>query len=253
MIEIRRPPNGPPSLKDRGERQTRLDCKAYDACPEDYLSGRTKFPKREYYSEKEVKDVLLEIQNGKCCYCETKFGDSDNLEVEHFRPKGGVRQSSEQKEDDSPGYYWLAYCWENLLLSCRPCNQRYKRTLFPLHNPEARARSHHEDIARERPLFVDPATQDPRAHIWFLDDTPEGITPQGRATIAGLGLCRVGLNGERRNRLNAIRNSLKTLALAREHSIPELEALAQEVISEAMRPDAKFSSMVIDYLERHPL
>jgi uncharacterized protein (TIGR02646 family) len=257
MIQVQRPQNGPTGLLVSGKRQTQADCAAYDAGPGDFHSGEAKFPRREYYREKEVKDLLVEIYQGKCCYCERKFLEIDDLDVEHFRPKGGFRQSFDQKIDELPGYYWLAYDWENLLLSCRSCNQRYKKTFFPLENPAERARSHHDDFTRERPWFVDPVRQDPREHIDFVDDAPRGLTLQGQKTIDGLGLCRAGLKGERRNWLDAIRKSYEVLKLARAHpEIPELWAMAEEereFIRAAMRPDAKFSSMVIDYVNRHPL
>lgn len=172
MIQIRRPDEGPARLQRLGESQTQRDCEAYDACPSNYQSGAAKFRKGKYYCEKEVKDLLVKVHHSKCCYCERRLWESDDLEVEHFRPKGGVRQALDQANDEPLGYYWLAYRWENLLLSCNPCNRRYKKTFFPLENPAERARSHHDDTTRERPLFVDPVRQDPREHIRFDDDTP---------------------------------------------------------------------------------
>lgn len=254
MIRVQRPDNGPQSLKASGERQTKRDCEAYDVCPGDYCSGKASFPKRKYYSEKKVKDLLVAVHHSKCCYCERRFWETDNLDVEHFRPKGGIRQAFDQANDEPPGYYWLAYRWENLLLSCNPCNRRYKKTFFPLENPEERARSHHDDVTRERPLFVDPVSQDPREHIRFDDDTPKGISLQGRMTIAGLCLGRAALQGDRRDHLDKIRKSYEVLKLAATHpEIPELCAMADEargLIEAAMRPDATFSSMVTDYIAR---
>src|SRR5215212_9268949 len=107
MIRIRRPEKGPASLKRWGEKQTRLDCAAYDACPDDFQQGARRFPKKEHYKTKTVKDLLVEIHHSKCCYCEKKFSRS-NLHVEHYRPKSGVRQTLDQREDEAPGYYWLA-------------------------------------------------------------------------------------------------------------------------------------------------
>ena len=67
---------------------------------------------------KESKKQLLKESNGKCAYCETPtsvvaFGD-----VEHFRPKSI--------------YWWLAYSYENYLPSCTLCNQKYKKSFFPI-------------------------------------------------------------------------------------------------------------------------
>jgi len=251
MIQVQRPENGPANLKRLGEEQRRLDCAAYYLCPSDYHSGKAILAKREYYSEKEVKDLLVKIHHDKCCYCEKKCWSYYDLDVEHFRPKSGFRQAFDQKHDELPGYYWLRYDWRNLLLSCAECNRRYKKTFFPLANPTERARSHHDDVTRERPLFVDPAGQDPRDHIRFVDDLPAGITEQGRVTIKGTGLRRPGLESERRELLRHIDVRYDFLSLAaaypddRETQAKAMEA--REFIEAAKRPEAEFSSMVIDY------
>ena len=256
MIRIPRPGNGPASLKRWGERQTRLDCAAHDACPNDYRSGKKRFQKRDYYSTKTVKDVLVSIHNGKCCYCERKLWPS-YLHVEHFRPRSGVRQALDQKSDELPGYYWLAYRWENLLLACLDCNSRFKCTFFPLVNPIERARSHHDDVTRELPLFIDPVEEDPRIHIRFDGDTPEGHTPQGRMTIDGIGLRRESLKQDRLSKIAEIETLYDFLELAKENpGIAKLQAKAKEareLIEAAKRPEAEFSSTVIDYVDRHPL
>ncbi|MBA4158503.1 MAG: hypothetical protein H0X65_13660 [Gemmatimonadetes bacterium] len=240
-----------------GEKQTRRDYAAYDLCPGDYHSGKNTFPNKTYYNREEVKSLLIQVHQSKCCYCEQKLRTPAYLHVEHFRPKRGVRQARSQRHDDLPGYYWLAYRWENLLLSCHDCNCKFKRTLFPLANPADRARSHHDDVTRERPLFVDPVREDPRNHIRFNNDSPEGITPQGRTTIEELGLRRLGLRIARVELLNQIRTEYELLEVAAANpGIPDLEALAagaRRRIEAAMQPDAEFSSMAIDYVARRGL
>lgn len=179
------------------------------------------------------------------------------FDVEHFRPKHGVRQTVDPKKHESPGYYWLKYRWDNLLLSCIPCNRKYKSTCFPLEDPLTRARSHHDDITLERPLLVDPVEQNPRDHIRFVEDNPVGITPLGQMSITVLGLRRETLKGDRRDHLDRIRKSYQALQLAIEHAdIAELKAFAEEErdrIIGAMSLDAKFSAMVVDYVDQHPL
>lgn len=69
----------------------------------------------ERYKTDDIKAALNNIYHGKCAFCETK---SESMHVEHFRPKRG-------------GYYWLAYSWDNLLLSCPTCNTN-KSDVFPL-------------------------------------------------------------------------------------------------------------------------
>lgn len=82
-----------------------------------FLSGENKFYKDGFW--KLAKDHLKSESHGKCAFCETPtttvyFGD-----VEHFRPK--QRQM----------YWWLAYCYDNYLFSCRICNG-FKSDQFPL-------------------------------------------------------------------------------------------------------------------------
>lgn len=69
------------------------------------------------YKSDDIKNKLREIYHGKCAYCETSV---EQFDVEHFRPKRG-------------GYYWLAYSWDNLLLSCPICNVA-KGNSFPTSN-----------------------------------------------------------------------------------------------------------------------
>ena len=251
MIRIHRPGCVPAKLKKLGERQTRLDCGAYDASPDDYHSGKERFPKRNYYSAQEVKAVLVAMHHSKCCYCEKRYATLAYLHVEHFRPKSGFRQARKQSKDELPGYYWLAYRWENLLLSCHDCNSRHKGTFFPLSNPKKRARSHHFAIAEEHPVLVNPAEEDPRGHICFDEDLPTGTSRRGCATIARLGLRRENLREDRLKLLGVIKLSREIIELSTESpDCAKLQAIALncgKFIHDAKRWDAEFSSMVIDY------
>jgi uncharacterized protein (TIGR02646 family) len=246
MIKVLRPVDGPEELKKAGAKWTRIDCAEFDVGPANF-----RFRDREHYKKQAVKDLLIRIHHWKCCYCEKRFWSRAYLHVEHFRPKSGVRQTRAQKNDELPGYYWLAYRWENLLLSCHDCNSRYKGTLFPLANPTKRARSHNDSIVIEQPLFVDPASQNPRLHIRFDGAEPIGITKRGRATIEGIGLDRPELRENRLILLELIDTYHAILSLPPEH--PDnayLQAKARKFIRAAIRPDAKFSSMAKDYVAR---
>lgn len=163
----------------------------------------------------------------------------------------------DQKHDELPGYYWLAYDWRNLLLSCAECNRRYKKTYFPLADPTKQARSHHDDLARERPLFVDPVGQNPRDHIRFVEDLPTGITEEGRVTIEGIGLRRnQGLQDERLDWLRLVDAFYDILALSTEKPNSDMHkekaTRARKLIEAAAQPDAKFSSMIRDYVVHRP-
>lgn len=242
-------------LKKSGEKQTEHDCAAYDLRPGEYHSGKAsfKFKKRTYYNEKAVKDLLIKMHHSKCCYCEKRFRSRAYLHIEHFRPKSGFRQTLGQEKDELPGYYWLAFRWENLLLSCHDCNSVHKRTFFPLANPTRRARSHHDDddLARERPLFIDPVADDPRDHIRFDGDLPRGTSRRGHMTIAGLGLRRVELREDRLVLLGQIEMFHDIRKLSAElPDVAKLQERARKFIEAAKQPDAEFSSMVIDYVAR---
>ncbi len=71
------------------------------------------------YSDISVRKVLLKMFHGKCAYCESKITAIYNGDIEHFRPKGEIKEANPSK----PGYYWLAADWDNLLFACPFCNQ----------------------------------------------------------------------------------------------------------------------------------
>src|SRR5690349_1720738 len=77
------------------------------------------------YRQYAVCKALDELFHGKCAYCESVYRAVDALDIEHYRPKGGVTE-----DDDHPGYWWLAGVWSNLLPSCPPCNQLRKHTHY---------------------------------------------------------------------------------------------------------------------------
>ena len=256
MIKVKKPRKIPKSLKSTGAAQTRKDCAAYDACSSDYKKRGMKC-RNSIYGSKQVKNMLLKAHHYKCCYCERKFCAPRELAVEHFRPKSGVKQARNQKEQ-YPGYYWLAYKWDNLLLSCHECNSSYKQTLFPLANPSMRARSHNQDFRVEKPLFINPALQEPRDHIQFHNEVPVPLTKIGRVTIEGLGLDRRPLlTGSRLDKLSLIRRHRELLELAKKHPTDldwqSVAAEATAYLQSAIRPESEYSSMAIDYLNKWPI
>ncbi|MBO0130916.1 HNH endonuclease [Agrobacterium burrii] len=75
------------------------------------------------YKADGVKLALRNLFNGKCAYCEIRYEGGQPMDVEHYRPKGGI-----QERDDHRGYWWLAADWNNLLPSCIDCNRRRGQT-----------------------------------------------------------------------------------------------------------------------------
>lgn len=250
MIRIEKPSEKPEILLNKGTERTRRDKADYDNDSDGYCSGKQKFEiKDRIYRSKSVKGVLLNAQHGKCCYCEAKFGATSPGNVEHYRPKRAVKQARGSGEK-YPGYYWLAYDWDNLLVSCTVCNGN-KSSLFPLVDEATRACSHHDDIEKEQPLFINPARDDPRCHIRFHREEPIHITNLGKETINSLGLRRDHLQEDRRERLSlltALRTLVVTKGNSNDPSMKDLVHGAKDQLKAAIRSDAKFSSMAQDFL-----
>ena len=118
------------------------------------------------YGAKSVKNGLKKAQLDKCAFCESKISHIAWGDVEHFRPKAAYRQGANEPLI-RPGYYWLAYEWSNLLFCCQLCNQRFKGNDFPLIDVTRRAKSHHDSIRAEQPLFIHPAIGDPSLFLEF--------------------------------------------------------------------------------------
>lgn len=248
MIRIARPDRVPDILLDAGGRETRLNSESYDSNTAAYRSKKKRFQfERNIYTDTTVKNGLLEAQHEKCCYCESKFRANSPGAVEHFRPKGAVQQES-GKEMLYPGYYWLAYSWNNLLVSCETCNSSYKRSLFPLADEKARARSHHDDIRTETPIFIDPASDDPRQHIRFRGAEIGHLTDRGLRTIKGLGLARDDLEDARAEVLERLETLYFVIEdLKDEVQSPKIER-TRRLLNKATRPEAEFSAMMRDFL-----
>ena len=165
MIRIIKPSTPPQVLTSTGTRKNAALCQEFTQFTSDYQQGTRAFNfDNEVYGHPTVKQALIAAQYGKCCFCERKIGVGGD--VEHFRPKAAVRQSRNTPLL-RPGYYWLAYDWDNLLLACSECNQRHKKNLFPLLNPTTRARSHNDAVTAEESLFLHPAQENPEQHISF--------------------------------------------------------------------------------------
>jgi hypothetical protein len=206
------------------------------------------------YKSKTVIDELTRLFAGKCAYCESKYQATQPVDVEHYRPKGGYNtlelpasptsrkrgataQPMEAKVKlQTPGYYWLAMSWDNLLPACIDCNRERNQLVpdetssngfktikvgkgnnFPLVDESKRrldkatGKLTHTSKKREQPLILDPARDKPDQHLEF---TEEGIvrpalvknkpSPRGEASIQVYALQRIGLVQERRARAKLV-------------------------------------------------
>jgi uncharacterized protein (TIGR02646 family) len=209
MIRVHKAEDAPRILRDRGVALTAELCRQAEA-------GQPLRFDRDVYGAPEVKHALRSAQHDKCCFCESKLGHAQFGDVEHYRPKAGAHQNT--ADPPARGYYWLAYAWDNLYLSCEVCNRRHKRGLFPLLNPDRRVASHHrsDDLHMEQPLFIDPGREDPIEFIEFRRElaVPTRGNPRGAATIAALQLNRDALWERRRDRRELLRACVIVLAKA---------------------------------------
>jgi hypothetical protein len=150
---------------------------------------------------------------------------------------------------EQPGYFWLAYGWENLFFACQLCNQSFKKNLFPLADPTRRARSHLDDLTAEEPILINPVDDEPTALIGFREEMAFAINddPRARITIKVLGLNREELAEFRLDYLAPFKRLLQVLPLLPPDSdeVRDIQALFEQ----AVLPMAQYSSMIRALIE----
>jgi uncharacterized protein (TIGR02646 family) len=222
MIRVRKPAYAPASLRDRGVTMTAELCDRVDAGEPVCFDHRS----RAVYGAADVKQALRTAQHDKCCFCEAKLSHSQFGDVEHFRPKASARQHPDHPPTN--GYYWLAFEWQNLYLSCEVCNRRHKHELFPLAHPEQRVLSHHRsaELHAEQPMFVDPGHEDPASFIEFRREYAAAVAGNARgfATCDALQLNRPSLVENRRECRQALLGCMTSLAIA-----TQVENLSEDI------------------------
>jgi hypothetical protein len=235
MIQVTKPAKAPAVLITKGKTKRGEYIAAYNKGVREFSFDS------KIYGHKTVKEALIKAQYDKCFLCESKITHIAFGDVEHFRPKAAYRQSLSEPLR-KPGYYWLAYEWSNLFLACQLCNQLFKKNLFPLTNPSARATSHKHRTASEKPLFIDPSIDNPEEYISFRREVPYPINdnPRGKATIINLGLTRQKLNEKRLERYELLKY-LYDIAY-RTPAIPESKS-AKDLLARAEQDNAEHASM----------
>lgn len=195
--------------------------------------------KSSLYGGKTVKDKLKTLQKDKCCFCEATVSHVTHGDVEHYRPKAGFVQDTEPLT--KPGYYWLAYDFKNLFLSCQICNQTFKKNFFPLADPAARVTKHTGNIADEKPLIIDPGRDTPSTFLTFNKEfvVARNGNAKGTATIRRTGLNRDTTVRARFEYLETL-NVLALVARSQSSQAPAARAHFKKVA----KPDRLFSLMV---------
>lgn len=142
-------------------------------------TGQQSAPYDNRYKYKDIKNALMTLYHGKCAYCEM-YDPSPH--VEHYRPKRG-------------GYYWMAYSWDNLILSCSQCNIR-KGNQFPIvgqkvsfHNTStefAQINTLSEDYDKiEQPLLLMPERMSSDIeNLWAFDQNGSIVLNNDRIRIS---------------------------------------------------------------------
>jgi hypothetical protein len=151
----------------------------------------------------------------KCAYCESLITATNYGDVEHFRPKAEITDEKNKKiflvdhqghqimDQDGkpkkhPGYYWLAYDWQNLLISCGICNRPNKKNRFPVIGRHAQRP---KDVIQEQILLINPVDEGSLSQQFRIDTATgwiNGETDRGKMCIEVFGLNRDGLLKERK-------------------------------------------------------
>lgn len=171
------------------------------------------------------KDVFSRNQHHKCGYCEHRVLATDFGDIDHFAPKGAVEEliSAGREENNlsrvtgrnrniisSTGYWWLAYDWNNYVLSCKLCNTVWKLSLFPVR--ESPRQIPPDPAVPETPLLLNPFDDDPVPHLEFFEyGQIRGKTDRGRSTVEVCGLDRTSLTMARREKAHIVFGFLKEI------------------------------------------
>ncbi len=215
--------------------------------------------------------AFMRAQHSKCGYCEQSISNRTR-DLEHYAPKAavtrlpsdGVRAEGEGGKAVGsapqlvcrPGYWWLAYSWDNWLVACKDCNQTWKLNLFPLEgDPDAGdpALVLHEAA----PLLLHPLEEpDPEEHLQFGPGgsiQPRENSKRGCATIRTCGLDRTSLCESRMATMANASMHITLVREARKEQAPDTIGLLLAKLMDDSRPRVQFAgvtrSLVRDQLD----
>ena len=146
-----------------------------------------------------IKQLYIDLQNSKCCFCEKPLEGKIEQDVEHFRPKAEVKAwkvpaklaaegiTVQQPANGSAesGYSQMAYQPFNYAMSCKTCNSTLKKNLFPIEGTRDSASVDPSTMKAEKALFIYPIgtfDADPEDLIGFdaLSPIPKKASGYGR-------------------------------------------------------------------------
>lgn len=195
--------------------------------------GKEHEPRSHVYGHDTVRKSLKKIYIKKCGYCESRLEVSGYMRIEHYRPKGRVKENEKH-----PGYYWLTYEWSNLISSCEICNSR-KGTSFPVENdhiyqPHGNRKEWRADstlMQSEKPLLLHPEIDDPDEHLTINENgeiKPKNGSQRGETSIKLCDLNRDGLIQKRAKIIVKFRKDLLNIALLIKDDVENKQIITKE-------------------------
>lgn len=115
------------------------------------IAGRDKLIDDNHNLWRELEPWLRERSHNKCWYSEA-MDCASYWHVDHFRPKKIVKDLA---GDETAGYWWLAFKWQNYRLAGSATNVP-KSIKFPVREGTTRVTGPHQDENDESPYLLDP-------------------------------------------------------------------------------------------------
>lgn len=215
-----------------------------------------------------IKSVYADLQHHKCAYCERRlaaddFGGSIEQDMDHYRPKGGVRRwptpeiarqrgisyGFETGEPFPEGYHLVAYHPFNFAVTCKKCNSPLKSSLFPVAGPR-RQGDDPASLWEEEPFVPYPLgdlDEDPEKILTFDGISPVPRLKRGprqRRAVVTIDFFELDAREElRRGRAIAILNLYTTLELLRTGDSRQRK-LARQALAILVSPAAEHTNCV---------
>lgn len=208
-----------------------------------------------FWRDDRIRNWLMGQFSNKCWYTEAEESISP-IHVDHFRPKGRIRNLDGSYED---GYWWLTFNWKNYVIAGHLINSK-KSDLFPLMEGERRAAVNCPEVQLrlEGTVLIDPLTDQARLISYDRDDDgciavlAGGIDDleifKAEKTIEILGLNRIDrLNQKRAKKWDECLATIQDYRGARAYGAHALVWIMKESsiarLKEKVKYDAEFSSV----------
>ncbi len=264
MIYVERPTASehvPPVLTSPEAEKARRLAEEFFKRSLDYRAVGTRAQERHEFDARiwlQTRSELVELFAGKCAYCESPGATN----VDHFRPR--THAADLDGDSDPDHYYWLAYEWQNLYLSCQVCSQNkrnffpYAGDLFPMAGGDrAHPGSRGDGLLMERALLLDPCLprDEPAKRLLFdadghvhaqaakEDRARYGDVVRGQVTIDLLGLNRAQLVEARRREAASFRELWEDLRYAVRHQESERIEEVSGFLTDGRNADQPYAGM----------